>query len=902
MTQEGDRRRSLSERAYAVLLRAYPLSFRREAGLGMAEMFRDLHRETRARRGAAGLVHLWARTLLDTAWNAPAERIAALVERKRLRKPADRALRPKGVGTMETLAQDLRYALRALRQHPGFAAVTVLTLALGLGANTAIFSVVKAVLLSPLPYPEPERLAFVWGRAPGGGEQALSWPDFVDLREANQSFAGLAVVRGQSVNLTGGEAPERLSGCFVTASLFSTVLRRSAQRGRTFSEEETEIATARPVAVISHGLWQRRFGADPAVLGRSLDLNGASFTVVGVMPPDFELTLLGGTWSTDVFIPIPYYPNRGGLTREDKSVWVVGRMSSTLDQAQADLSVIAKRLEKEHPATNAGLGITVLSLREAVVGEVRPTLLVLQGVVAFVLLIACANVANLLLARATDRRQEIALRAALGAGRARILRQLVTESVLLAALGGVLGVALGAWGVQGLMALAPSELPLLGPVGVDRGVLGFGLGLSMLTGVVLGLAPALQALRADLSIALKEGGRSGGGRRHLRELLVVSEVALSLVLLIGAGLLVQSLRRLQGVDPGFRADHLLTLQFRLPPTRYPEGEPVAAFFRQAIERIRAIPGVESAALVRAVPLSGNFGASPYFVEGRPEPSPGEETQAGTNIVTPDYFRTLRIPLLQGRDFTDYDNKESPAVAVVNDTLSRQTWPGEDALGKRIRLKGGKDWLTVVGVVADVKHRRLVDPPQPQIYTAHYQDPKIFACVVARTASDPMGLADSVRKAIWSVDKDQPVWSVIPMERLLERAIGPTRFLLSLLAAFAGLAVVLAGVGIYGVLSYAVAQRTREIGIRVALGARAAQVVRLVVRQGMRLTLAAVGFGLVAAAGLSRFMTSLLFGVAPGDPVTFIGAAALIALVALASSWLPALRAARVDPATALVHE
>jgi putative ABC transport system permease protein len=892
-----DRRRSLSERAYAVAVRAFPSSFRDEAGLGMAETFRDQYREARRRR--FGLLRLWIRTLADVATNAPAERLAAWKQGR------GQSSSRKGEALMETTARDLRLAVRGLGQRPGFALVTVLTLALGLGATTAIFSVVKSVLLTPLPYPEADRLAFVWGRSPAGSEEGVAWLDFLELRENNKTFAEMAVVRCQSVNLTGGESPERLTGCFVTAGLFSTVLRSPAAHGRTFADAETETSSPAPVALISHGLWQRRFGADPGILGRSLDLNGAAFRVVGVLREDFDFMLLGGSWNTDVFMPMPYYPNRDGLTRADRSLFAVGRLSPglSLAEADADLGVITARLEKELPATNAGLGVRVVALREVVVGDVRATLLVLQGAVGFVLLIACANVANLLLARATDRRREIALRAALGADRGRILRQLVTESLLLALCGGILGATLGAWGVRGLVSLSPGGLPLLAPVRLDPALLGFSLVLSIATGTALGLVPAFQALRTDLGTTLKESGRTvAGGRTRLREVLVVSEVALSLVMLIGAGLLVRSLLRMQALDPGFRRDHVLTLSFRLPPTRYPEGEPVAAFAREALAGIRAIPGVESAALVRAVPLSGNWGSSGYFVEGRPEPSPGQEPQAGLNIATPDYFRTMGIPLHRGRDFTDHDDAKAPPAVIVNETLAGLAWPGEDAVGRRLRLQGNDGWATVIGVVGDVKHRRLSEPRQAQLYTAHYQDPKIFACLVARTSGDPMAVADSVRKAIWAVDKDQPLWSVVPLERYLERAFAPMRFVLFLLGAFAVLAVTLAAIGIYGVLSYAVAQRRQEIGIRMALGARATEVVRLVVRQGMTLVLGAVALGLLAAAGLSRLMGSLLFGVGPADPPTFAASALLLVLVAFAACFLPARRAARVDPVRTLAHE
>ncbi len=901
--REMDRKRSLSERLYAVLLHAFPRTFRDEAGLGMAEAFRDQCRAARTRGRILGLAHLWLRTLGDVARNAPAERMTALAASRGARAPL--SPKRKGDGPVENLVRDLRFALRALRQRPGFTLVAVLTLALGLGANTAIFSIVKAVLLAPLPYPEPERLAFVWGRSGTDSEQAVSYPDFLELRDNNRSFAGLALVRSQSVNLTGGESPERVTGTFTTASLFESVFATRAVAGRTFRADETEVATVAPVAVISHGLWQRRFGADPKTLGSNLTLNGTAFKVVGILPQSFEMMLVGGPWTTDVFLPMPYYPNRGGLTREDRSLYALGRLRAgvSVEQADADLGVVMRRLASELPATNASLGVRVVPLREVVVGDVRPSLLVLQGAVGLVLLIACANVANLLLARATDRRREIALRAALGANRGRILRQLLTESVVLASLAGILGTALGLWGVRALVALAPDGLPLSGPIPLDPGIFALSALLSLATGVGLGLVPALSALAADLSATLKEGGRTvtGGGRR-LREMLVVSEVALSLVMLIGAGLLVQSLRLMQAQDPGFRTDHVLTLQFRLPPTKYAEGEPVAAFFREAIAGIRAIPGIESAALVRAVPLSGNYATAGYQIEGRPEPVKGEEPQAALNIVTPEYFGTMGIPMRQGRDFTDHDDAQAPRVVVVNETMATQAWPEGDPLGRRIRLQGFEGFATVIGVVGDVKHRRLSEPRQAQLYTAHYQDPKIFACVVARTASDPSAFADPVRKAIWAVDKDQPVWSVLPLDAVLARTFASTRLLLFLLGAFAVLAVVLASVGIYGVLSYAVAQRSQEIGIRMALGARASQVVRLVVRQGMGLALGAIVLGLVMAAFLSRLLRTMLFGVGPGDPTTFAACTVILVAVAFASCWLPARRAARVDPAATLGHE
>jgi putative ABC transport system permease protein len=909
--EPSDRRRSLSERAYALLLRAYPLSFRQASGLGMAEMFRDLHRDTRRRHGLRGLFRLWLRTILDVARNAPAERIAAgrrgqtAPQEPRLAAPARLSARQKGRSAMDAFARDLRHSARAIAKRPGFALITVLTLALGIGANTAIFSVLNATLLAPLPYPDPDRLAMIWGRSASATQSPMTYPDFLELREGTRYFAGMAVLRGQSVNLTGGETPERVVGTFTTADLFRTVLEQPAFVGRTFEPSETEVGTARPVAVVSHGLWQRRFGGDPGLLGRSLSLNGQAFTVVGILPPDFELVLTGGTWGTEVFLPIAYYPNKDGLTRKDSSLMVVARLArgATRAEADADLSVVAARLANEYPDSNAGRTAQVSPLGDEVVGDVRPALLVLQGAVFLVLLIACANVANLLLARGADRRKEIALRAALGAGRGRIVRQLLAESVLLACAGGLLGTALAVWGARALVALAPGGLPALRAVGLDARVLAFSLGLSLLAGIALGLLPALQAAALDLSTVLKEGGRgSGAARRRFRDLLVVGEVALSLVLLVGAGLLLQSLWRMQAVDPGFRPDHLLTMEFRLPPAKYADPARITAFFREVVAGVRALPGIESAALVRAVPLSGNWGADSFRVEGGPEPARGQEPSAQINLVTPEYFATMGIRLLRGRDFTDHDDASAPPVVVVNETLARQAWPGGEALGKRLRLGAQDRWLSVIGVVADAKHRRLGEPPEPQIYGPHYQEPMIFACVVARTAADPRGMADPVRKAIWAVDKDQPVWRVLPMETFLDRSLAPTRFLLVLLGVFAVVAVLLAGIGIYGVLSYAVAQRTPEIGIRMALGAGRKQVVGLVVGQGMGLTLVASAIGLLAAAGLGHLMRALVFGVTPRDPATLGASALVLGAVALAACLVPALRATRVDPVTAINRE
>ena len=807
---------------------------------------------------------------------------------------------------MDSLLQDLRYAVRTLVERPGFTVVAVLTIALGVGGTTAMFGVVDAVLLRPLPYAEPDRLVMLWTRTPGGPQAAASWPEFVDWREQSHSFADMAVWRGQSVSLTGGAEPERVVGAFVSDRFFPLLGARPAL-GRTFTAEETDPATARPVAVLGHGLWQRRFGSDPGILGRSLVLNGQSHTVVGVLGPDFDggnAPAHGWFMGCDVFLPISYFPNKKGLARGETEILVLGRLRPGVDASQAgtDMAVVARRLEQVYPDTHAGRGVEIVPLHEQIVGSFKPALLVLLGAVGLVLLIACANVANLLLARASRRRRELALRAALGAGRTRLLRQLLTESAVLALLGGALGLLVGHWGLALLMSLAPAGV-LPGSLTLDGRVMAFALVLTAATGVCFGLVPAIQASRPDLDGVLKEAGRGGSGSagHRFRDVLVVAEVTLSLVLLVGAGLLLRSAVALQRAELGFRPDHVLTAEFRLPPARYPEPRVIAAFFRQTLERLRAVPGIESAALARAVPFSGNGGSTTLQVEGELEPPKGREPVAQLNIVSPDYFRTMGIRQLEGRDFDEHDTADVPSVAVVNETMARQLWPGMDPIGRRLRLPDA-GWVTVVGVVGDVRHSGPSEPPQPQIYTTHEQDARIFACVVARTAGEPMAMAAPMRAALWAVDKDQPVWKVRAMEELITGSRGTARAMSLLVGVFAAVALALAGVGIYGVMAYAVSQRTREIGIRMALGAASGRVLRLVVGRALVLTSVAIVLGAIGATVLARLLGTLLFGVGPADPVTFGVAAAALASVGTLAAYLPARRAARIDPVRALAEE
>jgi putative ABC transport system permease protein len=804
---------------------------------------------------------------------------------------------------MDTLIADFRHASRRLSSSPGFTLGAILTLGLGIGASTSMFSAVNAVVLRPLPYKDADRLVFAWAKA-GDSTLAASYPEYLDWKQRSRSFSELSCWRGQSVNLTGGDEPERVTGSFVCASFFG-LLGLDPQLGRTFTPEETEPATARPVAVISHGLWQRRFAGDPGVLGRSVVLNGNAHTIVGVLGPGFapdRAAFAGWFMASEVLLPVAYFPNKDGLLRGQSEILVIGRLAEgvDLDAARAELEVVARGLEAEHPESQAGRSVGLVPAQEQIVGDAKDALFVLLASVLLVLLIACANVANLLLVRAGRRRSEVALRSALGAARGRIVRHLLSEAALLALGGGLVGLLLAAWGARSLALLLPDGV-LPSELSLDGRVLAFALGLSISTGLLFGLVPALQASRADLNQVLKEGGRGAEGRHRLRGLLVVSETALALVLLAGAGLMLRSLLALQGTSPGFRSERLLTLEFRLPPARYETPERIAAFFREVLRRVQEIPGVESATLARAVPFSGNGANEAYEVEGQPL-APDQEPRAQTNIVSPEYFGTLGIPILAGRSFGPEDTATSTPVVVVNATLARRAWPDGEALGKRLRIEGAGRWHTVIGVVGDARHFGFTGPPAAQAYTTHEQDARIFGCLLVRTAADPMASAPAVRQAVWSVDKDQPVWRVTSMEALLARNRASGRSLATLLAVFGATALLLAGMGVHGVMSAVVGQRTREIGVRMALGARARDVMGLVVRQSGRLVLLGVAFGLLGALVLSRFLRSLLYGVTPADPITLVAVSLLLGAATLLASVLPARRASRLDPVAALRHE
>jgi len=802
---------------------------------------------------------------------------------------------------MDALMQDLRYAARALLRSPGFTLVAVLTLALGIGANTAIFSAVSAVLLRPLPYPGADRLVAIWGSRGSDRQLLTGYADVMDFRAQSRSFEDIGIIRGQSVNLTGGESPERVSGEFVTADVFAVIGVRAAL-GRTLSADEATPGRGREVVVLSDALWRTRFGADARLLGRTLLLNGRPHVVIGIMPPGYTSPF----GPVDLWLPITSIPSPATFDRGAQNVWAIGRLRPgvTPERAQRDLSVIAERQARDYPASNAGFGVTVLSLREQVAGPVETALLTLLAAAGLVLLIACANVANLQLARATARQQELSVRASLGASRGRLVRQLLTESLLLSAAGGVCGVLLAAWAVGALVRLVPRGLPAFGPVGLDLPVLAFSAGTVVLAALLFGLVPALHASRADLGGALRLREPSGGptrGRLDLRSGLVVAELALCMVLLASAGLLLRSVDAMRRVDPGFEPSHVLTFQFRLPLAKYTAPAQRVTFFAQAVERVRAVAGVEDAALVSSTPFSGNWAATSYLVDGQAAP-PGRAPVAGWSAVSDGYFGAMRIPLLSGRDIDARDRLGTLPVAVVTRELARRAWPGASALGRRIQEVGDSVWRTVIGVVGDTRQRTLGEDPMPRMYVPVLQDPIPFSNVVARTAGDPLAAAPALRAAIWSVDPDQPVWSVTSMERLLSRSMGQAQFTTLLTVGFAALALLLAAIGVYGVMAYAVAQRTREVGIRLAIGAEPSQVVALVFGRGLKTTATATLLGLAGALVATRLLRSQLFGVAPGDPLTFVVVPAVLAGVALLACYLPARRAAKVDPVVALRSE
>jgi predicted permease len=819
-----------------------------------------------------------------------------------------------GVGVFDICRQDLKYGARMLAKNPGLTAVAVLTLALGIGANTALFSVVNGVLLNPLPFPQPDRLVMLHESKPNFPTGAIPYLNFVDWQNQNRTFSSMALSRGYAFSLTGAGQAERLEGRWVTASFFGT-LGVKPLIGRDFTASDDQ-AGAAPTVIVSASLWQRKFGADPGVLGRTITLDGKAYSIVGVIPANSDLRYFQ---TCDIYSPIRLWGHPGLRNRQAAlGLHGIGRMKPgvTVEEATADLGRIAANLAAAYPDANRGTTANVIPLKQSIVGDIRPLLLVLMGAVGLVLLIACVNVANLLLARSTSRTREFAVRAALGAGRKRVVRQLLTESVLLAFAGGVLGLLLAWWGTRAGIAALPTALPRSGEIGLDGRVLIFALAISLLSGILFGLAPALKTSRAELYDVLKEGGRgSSNAHRSTHGTLVVVETALALVLLAGAGLMIRTLARLWRVDPGFDSTNVLKFGVSFPPSVI-KASPAAirAYLRTLNETIRSTPGVQSVSLSWAAFPMWDEDDWTFWLEGQPKPqSESEMDWALHYIVEPGYLQVMRIPLERGRFFTDQDDERSPYVVVVDDVLASKFFPGQNPIGRRILLNGDERPAEIIGVVGHVKQWGLDADDQnslrAQIYESLRQQvdgaiaivPTIGVGVAVRTAGSPAGIIDPLRRSLSQMNDEQVAYEFESMNDIISESLADRRFSMILLGAFAALALLLASVGIYGVTSYLAGQRTQEIGIRVALGARKGDVLRLVLGHGARMALLGVAVGLVAALLLTRFMVkySLLFGVTATDPLTLAAVSLLLTLVALAACYVPARRACRVDPAVAL---
>lgn len=800
---------------------------------------------------------------------------------------------------MSGLIQDVRYALRQLRKSPGFTLVAVLTLALGIGANTAIFSVVEGVLLRPLPYRDSNQLARVWSTSHRSSKDASSYPDFKDWADQSHSFLQMAAYRPQSFNLSGGDRPERIRGLLITSKFFE-LLDVKPTLGRSFTNEEQELGRSH-VVLLSSALWQSHFAGDPGVLGRSVKLDDENYTVIGVLPSSFDFPPdedKGG-----VVLPLP--PD---VRRSHGFLYVFGRLKpdTTLLSAQADLDTITRRLAEQYKE-DKGEGVSVQSLQDSFVSDYRPALMILLGAVGLVLLITCANVANLFLGRASSRQREVAVRASLGAGRLRLMRQFLTESLLIGLGGGVVGLVFANWGVSMLVRLLTQSFSIHGTEAIVTNfrVLAFAAAISIMTGWTSGVLPALFASKVNLSEGLKEGSRSvGSGRAHkrFRGALVVSEVALALVLLSCAGLLIRSLTLLTRVDSGVRTENVLAIDFSLTTAKYSHTATRAALFSQILQRVEQLPGVESASVVADVPLTQSEDSLGFSIEGVPDP-PDRKLSVRFNIVGPGYFNTLGIPLTQGRDFADADADGMPMVIVVNQAMARRFWPNQNPIGRRITTDN-KTWYSIVGVAGDVRQMGLQADSEPEVYMSYLQDPFQwpFLSLLVRASSNPVKLFPSIEQAVWSVDKNQPLSNPVTLDQARSQSIAQPRIAALLLGLFAGAALLLAAVGLYGVVSHWVAERTHEIGVRMALGARSSDVFVHVVGRGLLLALLGTAFGLAGSLAATRMLASFLFSVRPTDPLTFAAVAFLLICVALVASYFPARRAARIDPMVALRYE
>jgi len=801
---------------------------------------------------------------------------------------------------MDSIIKDIRYGIRSLLKRPGFTAIALIALALGIGANTAIFSLVNAVILQPLPYQDPDRLVWAWGNIQNGGNRASVAPlDYLDYRSQNKTFEHFAAYMGLSANLTGSGEPERLTATGVTGNFFDAFgVRPALGRGFTL---ENEKSGQDQVTVLSHSFWQKRFGGDPSIVNKTIVLDGKTVEVIGVMPAHVIFPQLADLW-----VPLNFDISPDMRQRRAHFMRPIGRLKEgvTLTQAQADTDLIAAQLAEQFPETNKNWNLRLVPLRDQLLGGSQTPLFILFGAVGFVLLIACANVANLLLVRAAAREKEIALRTALGASRVRIARQMITESLLLSIAGGALGALLATWGVEALVRLGEGSIPRTANVRIDATVLAFTFLISLATGLLFGLAPALRTVRVNLIDSLKDGLRGSGEgalRNRTRSLLVVLESAIAVMLLIGAGLLIRSLIALQNVDPGFDANNVLTMRITLPRQKYDTPEKSANFFGQLETRLAGLPGVESEALISELPLSNQPNDMPFTVEGRPPvASISEGFGADFRMVSQNYFNALRIPLLRGRNFTEQDVRQSDKVLLVSEQLVAQIFPNEEPLGKRLIMAMSGEPYEIIGIVGDIRHQSLGAPAAPTMYMPSRQ--RGGTNLVIRTQGDPLSIVSAVRNEVQALDPNQPIAAVKKMSDWVDASVAAPRSSTTLLTLFAVLAMILAATGIYGVMSYSVARRTHEIGVRMALGARRFDVMKLVVRQGMILTLIGVVLGLGGAFALTRVMSTLLFGVTAKDPITFAAVAALLIAVAFIACFVPARRATKVDPLVALRYE
>lgn len=808
------------------------------------------------------------------------------------------------------MLQHFRFAARRLLKTPGFTAVAVLCLALGIGANSAVFSLVNSILLRSLPFKEPDRLVAIWEQfteRKGLDKVPASGYEMRDIREKNHVFVDVGALISKVVNLTGDGEPERLLGLRISATLLP-MMGVQPVLGRNFFPDEDKKGNEH-VILLSHGLWQRRFNADRGILGRKLTLNGAPYVVVGVLPEDFQF----GPAKAELYLPAAINFDQLSFPRDARGLILTARIKPGVSfaQAQADMVSVGRQMAQENPdyyPPRSGYGIYLRPVQEEIVGKIRPALLVLSGAVAFVLLIACLNVANLLLARATAREKEVAILTALGASRGDLTRQFLAEGLLLSTWGGVLGLLLAWWALKALVALNPERVPRLHEIGIDVRALAFTLAVTLVVGVVFGLMPAFRTSGEKLHELIKSGGKTssvGTGRHRLRSVLVVVEVAAALVVLIGAGLMIRSFVSLSNVDPGFRSEGLLTFQISLPGNKYAGPPQQQQFFDQLLSRLSGLPGVKGAAAISALPLSGWVQNSDVTLEKKVVETGDPHPPVALRVATPGYFPTMAIPLLKGRIFGTGDSAQSPLVAIVEQGLAERLWPGEEPLGKRLKVSDSTDseaWREVVGVVRDIKHQSLDSESRGHLYLPFAQNPLAMMTLVLRTAGEPARLANGAREAVWSLDRNQPIADASTMDEVIARSVAQPRFNTILFSIFAGVALFLSVVGVYGVMAYSVTQRTNEIGIRMSLGAREEEVLQMIVKQGMSLTGLGVGIGLVLAAWLTQAMAGLLFGVGTLDAPTFGGVALLLALLGLLASYLPARRATRVDPIIALRHE